>query len=109
MARFEIDRPITTAEPTITVDAGLPVGRHRFRLVVIGARRQLSPPDDAIVEIQRILIDPRPPTGPVIDPRPPVIDPRPPVIDPRSGVITRPIVSPSPRRTRARRNKKEKP
>jgi len=102
MARFEIDRPITTAEPTITVDAGLPVGRHRFRLVVIGARRQLSPPDDAIVEIQRILIDPRPPTGPVIDPRPPVIDPG-------SGVITRPIVSPSPRRTRARRNKKEKP
>src|SRR5687768_12455099 len=109
MARFEIDRPIATLEPTITVDAGLPVGRHRFRLVVMGAGRQPSAPDEAIVEIQRIVIDPPPPTGPVIDPRPPVLDPRSPVLEPRPGVITRPVVSPSPRRTRARRHKKEQP
>lgn len=110
MARFEIDRPITTAESTVTVDAGLPVGRHRFRLVVIGGRRQSSAPDEAIVDIQRLVIDPRPPTGPVIDPRPPVIDPRPAVIT-GPAIITGPIASPSPRRTRARREKekKEKP
>lgn len=102
MARFEIGQPITTTEPAITVDAGLPVGRHRFRLVVIGERRQPSAPDETIVEIQRLAIDPRRPAEPVIDPRPPVLAPRP-------GVITGPIVSPSPRRTRARRDKKEKP
>ena len=94
MPRFEIDRPITTAEPTVTVDAGLPAGRHRFRLVVVGARRQPSAPDDTIVEIRRLTIDPGP-AGPVLVPRP--------------GVITGPAVSPSPRRTRARSSKKEKP
>ena len=37
MARFDVNTPITTREPTITVDAGLPIGRHRFRLEVIDA------------------------------------------------------------------------
>ena len=115
MARFVINTPITTREPTVTVDAGLPVGNHRFRLEVIDAAGLRSrTPGEAIVEIQRIVVDPRPPVGPVIDPRPPVvgpvIDPRPPVIDPTGPiVITRPVVvSPSPRRSRGR-PKKEKP
>jgi hypothetical protein len=110
MARFEINRPITTAESTVTVDAGLPVGRHRFRLVVIGGRRQPSAPDEAIVDIQRLVIDLRPPIGPVIDPRPPSIEPRPGVVS-GPAIITGPIASPSPRRTRGRREKvkKEKP
>jgi hypothetical protein len=98
MARFEINEPIATTEPTITVENELAIGRHRFRLEVTGRQGRPSAPDEAIVEIRRLVIDPRQPTGPVIDPRPPVLDPR---------VITGPIVTPS-RRTRAPR-KKEKP
>ena len=94
MARFAVNRPITTSEPTVTVDAGLPIGRHRFRLEVIGAAGSRSAPDEAIVEVQSIVVDPRPPVPPT-DPTGPVI-------------ITRTAVSPSPRRSRGRM-KKEKP
>jgi len=102
MARFAINTPITTREPTVTVDAGLPIGRHRFRLEVIGAQRRPSTPNDAIVEVQRLAVDPRPPVLPPIDPIRPVIG--------RVAPIgpTGPSVSPTPRRPRARR-KKEKP
>jgi YVTN family beta-propeller protein len=34
MAKFTINTPLTTAAPTISVDAGLPPGTHRFQLVV---------------------------------------------------------------------------
>ena len=97
MARFEINTPITTREGTVTVDAGLAVGRHRFRLDVIDAQgRRSRTAGEAIVEVQRIVVDPRPPVPPV------VIDPRPPVI------ITRPGVAPSGRSRRSRK-KKEQP
>jgi len=95
MARFDINRPITTREPTVPVDAGLPIGRHLFRLEVIDRQGRRSTPNDAIVEVQRIVIDPRPPVLPPIDPTRPV-------------VITRSAVTPSPRRPRGR-TKKEKP
>jgi hypothetical protein len=98
MARFDINRPITTREPTVPVDAGLPIGRHLFRLEVIDRLGRRSTPNDAIVEVQRIVVDPRPPVPPL----PPPIDPTRPVI------ITRSAVSPSPRRRRGR-TKKEKP
>ena len=62
MARFVVGTPQITREPTITVDAGLPVGRHRFRLEVVDATGLRSAPDQAIVEVQRIIIDP----GPII-------------------------------------------
>jgi hypothetical protein len=94
MARFVVDTPIFTREPTVTVDAGLSIGRHRFRLEVIGARGSRSAPDEAIVEVQRIVVDPRPPVPPPIDP--PVI-------------ITRAAVSPSPRRSPERIEKEKKP
>lgn len=98
MARFEINTPITTRAATVTVDAGLPVGRHRFRLDVIDVQgRRSRTPGEAIVEVQRIVIDPRPPVPPV------VIDPRPPII------ITRPGVAPSGRPSRRSRKKKEQP
>ncbi len=104
MARFDVRTPITTREPTIVVDAGLPIGRHRFRLEVIDAAGQRSAPDDAVVEVQRIIIDPgRIPTpGPVI-PTP---------IFPTPGPITGPVIPTPPinRPPRARtRRKKEKP
>ena len=66
MARFVVGEPQTTREPTIVVDAGLPVGRHRFRLEVVDSNGLRSAPDDAIVEVQRI-VDPGPviPSGPI--------------------------------------------
>ena len=78
MARFVVGTPQITREPTITVDAGLPVGRHRFRLEVIDASGLRSAPDHAIVEVQRIIVGPGPiPTpGPVIQPGPVIRPPR---------------------------------
>ena len=75
MARFVVGTPQITREPTITVDAGLPVGRHRFRLEVVDASGLRSAPDQAIVEVQRIIIDPGIPTGPVIPTPGPIIRP----------------------------------
>lgn len=100
MARFALNTPITTREPEVTVDAGLEVGRHRFRLAVIDSEGRVSQPHEAIVEVQRVVIDPRPP-GP-IDPTRPVIV--------RGGPTdgTGPRVAPTPERPRARR-KKENP
>ena len=117
MARFVVGTPQITREPTITVDAGLPVGRHRFRLEVVDASGLRSAPDQAIVEVQRIIIDPGPtiPTGPIIPtPGPvtgPVIGPVIPTPGPVFGPVTGPVIptpiirSPRPRT----RRKKEKP
>ena len=67
MARFPIDTPVTTREEIVTVDAGLAVGRHRFRLEVIDGEGRRSTPHEAIVEVQRTTpVDPvLPPIGPV--------------------------------------------
>jgi hypothetical protein len=107
MARFDVDTPITTREPTVTVDAGLPPGRHRFRLEVIDREgRRSRTPAVAVVEVQRLVVDPRPPVGPMIDPRPPVG----PVIDPTRPVVTPRTTGAPPRRPRTRpKTKKEKP
>jgi hypothetical protein len=119
MARFEINTPLITREPTVTVDAGLAIGRHRFRLEVIDAQRRTSLPHEAIVEVQRIVVDPQPtgpigPVGPVIDPVGPVVGPVRPVIEPApvigrvtpaGGTGTSDEPAPRPRT----RRKKEKP
>ena len=71
MARFEVRTPITTRDPTITVDAGLAIGRHRFRLEVIDGDGHRSAPDEVVVEVQRIVVNPGPIVvnpGPVINP-----------------------------------------
>jgi hypothetical protein len=34
MAQFESGKPISSAEPVIVVDKGLPPGRHEFQLIV---------------------------------------------------------------------------
>jgi hypothetical protein len=102
MTRFDINAPIATREPNVTVDAGLPIGRHRFRLEVIDAVGSRSTPNDAIVEVQRIVIDPGPAGPSRIDPTGPIIRPVAPVGP------TGPPVRPAPRRPRARR-KKETP
>jgi hypothetical protein len=51
MARFRLNRPITSGEPTIVVDGGLPAGRHRFRLEVIDSTGQRSSPSDVVVTV----------------------------------------------------------
>jgi hypothetical protein len=101
VARFAIDTPITTREPTVTVDAGLAIGRHRFRLDVIDREGRASLPHEAIVEVQRVVIDPRPAPGP-IDPTRPVI------IREMATDGTGPSVVSTTPRPRARR-KKENP
>ena len=110
MARFVVGEPQITREPTIVVDAGLPVGRHRFRLEVVDSAGLRSKPDDALVDVQRIIIDPGPiiPSGPIVPTPGPVIGP---ITSPIIGTITGPVApTPTPiiRRTRPRR-KKEKP
>ena len=117
MARFVVGTPQITREPTITVDAGLPVGRHRFRLEVVDATGLRSAPDQAIVEVQRTIVDPgsiNPTPGPVIPTPGPIITTGP--IIPTPGPIIRPpvpiIPTPGPviRPPRSRtRTKKEKP
>lgn len=52
MANFELGKPVVTAEPSVVVDAGLPVGQHRFRLEVLTDTGQRSPPDEALVQVQ---------------------------------------------------------
>jgi hypothetical protein len=81
MARFVAGTPQITREPTIVVDAGLPIGRHRFRLEVIDAAGRRSAPDEAIVEVRQIVgpgpVGPTPgPVNPTPGPRPPVRGPR---------------------------------
>ena len=58
MAAFTIGRPITTTARTITVDAGLPVGSHRFQLVVVDSAGNRSRPDVAVVTVQRVVTPP---------------------------------------------------
>lgn len=109
MAVFRINTPVTTTESRVTVDAGLPVGRLRFRLEVIDSAGQRSAPHEAIVEVQRLVI-----TDPiVVNPGPIVVNPGP--IIPTPGPVVPPIVIPTrptgipivrtPARPRTRRRK----
>lgn len=73
--KFTPNMPVKTREPMIVVDAGLPVGSHRFRLVVINDRGRESKPVEIVVRItdQRTsdgtLIEPRDDGGTLLDPR----------------------------------------
>ena len=60
MARFALNQTIETGAPTIAVDPGLPLGRHRFQLVVIDDAGRRSRPVEAIVEVQREIVLPPP-------------------------------------------------
>jgi hypothetical protein len=101
MVQFAPNQTIETAEPTITVDAGLPLGQHRFQLVVIDAAGNRSRPAVAIVEIQRAVpIAPDPVATPVspIDPlavTPTRLAPAP-SVTPFVSPMPSPVVSPTP-------------
>jgi len=56
--RFPVNRPVETTTATVVVDGGLPVGPHRFRLVVVNRDGRSSQPAEVVVIIE--------PAGPVI-------------------------------------------
>lgn len=62
MVSFVQGRAVKTAEPTVTVDAGLPLGTHRFQLVVLTDTGQQSAPAFASVAVVRIVTEPLNPT-----------------------------------------------
>ncbi len=55
MARFAVGQAIPGVEPVIVVDAGLPVGGHRFQLVVVDSAGRRSAPVEALVTVSRVL------------------------------------------------------
>lgn len=64
MAEFRPNQPVTTREPTVEVSNvvdghSLPVGRHRFRLIVVDETGRESAPD----EIEVVVLDDERPTA----------------------------------------------
>jgi len=49
--RLEPNRPVETSSPQIVVDAGLPVGVHRIRLVVVDSSGLRSQPTEVVVRV----------------------------------------------------------
>jgi hypothetical protein len=100
MPRFLPGQPIATEQPDIVVDPGLPVGRHRFQLVVVDDQGNRSAPDERIVQVVR----PNPPIGPIgrggSPPDPGPLSPGPAVTEPIGGIV-RPVRAPrKPQRPR---------
>ncbi|TAH45624.1 MAG: hypothetical protein EYC67_10565 [Betaproteobacteria bacterium] len=86
MVAFVVGRTVKTAEPVVTVDAGLPIGVHRFQLEVLTADGRRSAAEVVQVSVQRLL---------VLDPLRPEV--RPPVTDPLTNptLTTTPLTRPT--------------
>lgn len=67
--RFTPNQPVTLRQPTVVVDPGLPPGRHRFQLVVVGASGRRSQPVEVVVVVSPRTTPPIP--GPPLPPTPP--------------------------------------
>lgn len=57
--KFELDKPVETATPTVEVDP-LPSGQHRFRLVVVNQTGRSSLPVELVMTVQPRGRAPRP-------------------------------------------------
>jgi hypothetical protein len=57
MAVFKVNEPLETREPFIAVDR-LPLGRHRFQLVVEDQFGNASQPDEITVTVRRPIVGP---------------------------------------------------
>ena len=68
MPVLSIHRPVTTREPTLTVDNELASGEHRFQLQVVRSDGRASAVDIATVMVSRPI--PTPPTDDRIPRRP---------------------------------------
>lgn len=95
MVAFVAGQPVTTDTPGMLVDAGLPVGRHRFQLVVTDSGGMRSRADEIVVQVQRLVLPPVGPIGPIgpaIDPVDPVrpVGPVGPI-----GPVIGPVIAPS--------------
>ena len=113
MASFTVGKPIVTPTPAIAVDAGLPVGSHRFQLVVVDSSGNRSQPAVAVVTIRKpgitlpgggVVVQPGPilpGPGPVEQPTPTV----PGVLAP-SDVPAQPLEPVAPRRRTKRSDPK---
>jgi hypothetical protein len=105
MARFIVGQPIATVTPSITVDAGLRPGVHRFQLEVFDSSGRRSAPDVAVVTVRGVAVPTGPtgvtipgPTGPGPEIRPEVVRPEvtlPDVV--RPGGSMRPRITTKPR------------
>jgi hypothetical protein len=62
VTKFVVNKPVVTTTPTVTVDAGLPAGVHRFQLVVVDSAGNESKPAVVAVTIKARTI-PVPPIG----------------------------------------------
>jgi hypothetical protein len=51
MTTFAVGKPVTTDTSSVTVDAGLPVGLHRFRLEVVDSAGKTSAPNEVVVQV----------------------------------------------------------
>ena len=52
MTIFKPGKPVVTSKPFVVVDAGLPVGKYRFSLVVEDENGNFSKPSSIIVTVQ---------------------------------------------------------
>jgi len=91
MATFTVGKAIATTTPSIVVDAGLPVGQHRFQLMVMTDTGQRSQPDIATIDIQKPIIVIQP--SPVIVP-PVVVRSPTPLVAPGFAQLDLPLNSP---------------
>lgn len=62
MAEFAANTPVTSTEPAVEVDKGLPLGEHVFQLRVEDNLGQLSAPVQVTVVVFRLVgpVDPPP-------------------------------------------------
>ena len=58
MTAFVRGVPQTTKEPSVTVDAGLKPGVHRFNLVVVDDADRASAPDEVLIQVQNLAAPP---------------------------------------------------
>jgi hypothetical protein len=56
---FRPGRPVVTETPIVVVDPGLPPGRHRFQLKVVGEGGRRSKPAHLVVTVLPERDDPR--------------------------------------------------
>lgn len=111
MTKFAVNVPVPTTQPFVVVDAGLPVGLHRFRLVVTDQDKRASHPSEIVVQILPptvitvppvISVTPVPPRVPIDQPGSVTTNPAGPVVAPvRRGTPAAPAKKPSkPRKKR---------
>lgn len=62
MTRFVPNQPVVTADPAVTVDAGLTVGSHEFQLVVVDDSGNRSQPARLVVRVLEATTGPTRPT-----------------------------------------------